>query len=122
MDYLKEETMLLTAENKHICKPKSNESDVQTKQCVAGNYFFIGKLLASYLGMRTYYQVIAKKHIQFIFNQSQADAQKWSMRRRKEEVYLGICNYYFQTICPFSYPETDIIQYQNAFDNTFITL
>ena len=50
--------------------------------------------------MRTYDQVIAKKHIQLIFKQSQAEAQKWSMRRRKEEVHLGICNYHFQTIYP----------------------
>ena len=66
-------------------------------------------------------KLLQKKHIQLIFNQNQADAQKWSIRRRKEEVSLGISNYHFQTICPFSYLETDIIQYQDAFDNTFTT-
>ena len=103
-------------------EPKFSFPVVQAKQYAVDNYYlFIDELLTSNSSMGTHYQVITTKHIQLIFNQSQADAQQLSMRHRKE-VYLGTCNYHLQSFHPLSNPETDVIQYQDAFNNILITI
>ena len=114
-------TSATTVKNRNKCEPKFYFS-IQDKQYAVDNYYlFIDKLLTSNSSMETHYQVITTRHIQLIFNQSQADACQLSMKHKKE-VYLGTCNYHLQTFHPLSNPETDVIQYQDAFNNILITI
>ena len=64
--------------------------------------------------MNIHYYVI--RHSHFLLNQNQDDVPILSMQRRKE-VYLGTYHYYLQPLYPFFNLETNVIRYQDIFNN-----
>ena len=108
------------ANHTNSCQTHPTSTTFQVTQYAYDSYHpYIDELFAPNSIMTIHYQVI--RHSQLVLNQNQADIRILSMKCRKE-VFLGTYNYYPQPIYPYSNPETNIIQYQDAFNIILITI
>ena len=98
------------------CPIYSTFTTIQVKQPALNSYYpYTDGRFAYNPAMNIHYYIVRHSHL--ILNQNQADVPILLMKRRKE-VYLGTYHYYYlQPIYPFLNLKTNVIPYQDIFNN-----